>query len=53
MTHGANRTLIDRLYAEGINRHDARAAAAFYAEHAAVRDDLGMLLQLGRVDKPR
>jgi len=26
-----NKSLIDRLYAEGINRHDAVAAAAFYA----------------------
>ena len=29
-----NRTLIDRLYAEGINRRDAHAAAAFYAQDA-------------------
>jgi predicted ester cyclase len=28
------RTLIDRLYAEGINRRDASAAAAFYAPDA-------------------
>src|SRR5687767_15011286 len=27
----ANKALIRRLYDEGINRHDAKAAAAFYA----------------------
>lgn len=30
----ANRRLIERLYAEGINRHDAAAAAALYASDA-------------------
>lgn len=29
-----NKSLIDRLYEEGINRHDAIAAAAFYAPDA-------------------
>ena len=29
-----NRRLVERLYAEGINRHDAAAAAAFYSEDA-------------------
>lgn len=29
-----NKILIERLYAEGINRRDAAAAAAFYAEDA-------------------
>ena len=29
-----NKRLIERLYAEGINRHDARAAAGFYAADA-------------------
>lgn len=29
-----NRQLVERLYAEGINRHDADAAAAFYSEDA-------------------
>ena len=30
----ANKALIRRLYDEGINRHDAAAAAAFYADDA-------------------
>src|ERR671929_203381 len=29
-----NKALIVRLYEQGINRHDAIAAAAFYSEHA-------------------
>lgn len=29
-----NKRIVERLYAEGINRHDAAAAAAFYAEDA-------------------
>ena len=60
-----SKALIRRLYDEGINRHDARAAAAFYtvdaknhlrdgeiSEHAAVRDDMGMMLQLGLAQRP-
>jgi len=31
---GDNKKLIERLYEEGINRHDAAAAAAFYAADA-------------------
>lgn len=31
---GQNKELVRRLYDEGINRHDAAAAAAFYAEDA-------------------
>ena len=27
----SNKEIVERLYAEGINRHDAVAAAAFYA----------------------
>lgn len=34
MQAAQNRILIERLYAEGINRHDAAAAAAFYSEDA-------------------
>lgn len=34
MSFEENRTLIHRLYDEGINRHDADAAAAFYAVDA-------------------
>jgi hypothetical protein len=30
----ANKALVRRLYDEGINRHDAVAAAAFYASDA-------------------
>jgi len=34
MSLEANKALIRRLYDEGINRHDARAAAAFYSVDA-------------------
>jgi predicted ester cyclase len=34
MSLNDNKRLIERLYAEGINRQDAAAAAAFYAENA-------------------
>lgn len=34
MSFAASRKVIDRLYAEGINRHDAAAAAALYAQDA-------------------
>jgi predicted ester cyclase len=37
---------------EVLQYHDFRISGEQIAEHAAVRDDLGMLLQLGLVERP-
>lgn len=38
---------------EVLQYHDFRIRGGLIAEHAAVRDDLGMLLQLGLLERPR